>query len=176
MPEIETARLRLRRFTESDLNDLMLIFGDPDVMTHLGMGAGTNVSMILKGIIEFWADHGFGRWGLIHKEDGKLIGLCGLRLLDGTPELFYAIARAYWGRGFATEAAKASLRYAFEELEFERVVGFTKHSNVASVRVMRKIGMNYEKETSHHGVDRACYVITRGEFRADGSTYNLSPT
>jgi len=120
--------------------------------------------------------HGFGRWALINKEDGKLIGLCGLRLLDGTPELFYAIARAYWGRGFATEAAKASLRYAFEELEFELVVAFTKHANVASVSVMRKIGMSYENEMSQHGVDRACYVATRGEFQADDSTYNLSPT
>jgi RimJ/RimL family protein N-acetyltransferase len=176
MVEIETARLRLRRFTASDLDDLILIFGDLEVMRHLGMGAGTNVSLILKGMMEFWADHGYGRWAVINKEDGRLIGLCGLRLLDGTPELLYVIARAYWGCGLATEAARASLRYAFEELEFERVVALTKHANVASVNVMRKIGMSHQKETSRHGVDRVCYVAKRSEFQADDSKYNLSIT
>src|SRR4051794_36194694 len=91
MAEIETARLRLRMFSPRDLDDLMLIFGDPDVMKYLGIEAGTTltrdeVEVTLEKMIEFWANHGFGRWAVINKEDNKMIGLCGLRLLDGAPE------------------------------------------------------------------------------------------
>lgn len=179
MPEIETARLRLRIFTPDDLDDLMLIFGDPDVMKYLGIEAGTTstreeVEVTLKKMIEFWANHGYGRWALINKEDGCMIGLCGLRLLEGAPELVYAIAKAYWGRGLATEAARASLRYAFEELQLERIVAVTRHANTASIGVMRKIGMSYENEVNHYGVDGVCYVANRDEFQIDDSPYTLS--
>jgi RimJ/RimL family protein N-acetyltransferase len=179
MAEIETARLRLRMFTPRDLDDLMLIFGDPDVMKYLGIEAGTTltreeVEVTLEKMIEFWSNHGFGRWAVINKEDEKMIGLCGLRLLDGAPELVYAIAKAYWGRGLATEAARASLRYAFEALQLERIVAVTRHANTASIRVMRKIGMSYENEVNHYGVDGVCYVANRDEFQIDDSTYILS--
>lgn len=179
MPEIETARLRLRMFTPSDLDDLMLIFGDPDVMRYLGIEAGKTVpreevEVTLKKMIEFWAKNGFGRWAIINKEDGRLIGLCGLRLLDGAPELVYAIAKAYWGRGLATEAARASLRYAFEHLQLERLVAVTRHGNTASIRVMKKIGMSYEQEVNHYGVDGVCYVANRAEFEIDDSPYILT--
>ena len=178
MPEIETAHLRLRLFTPDDLDDLMLIFGDPDVMKYLGIEAGTTltreeVKVTLEKMIDFWANHGFGRWALINKEDGRMIGLCGLRLLDGAPELVYAIAKAYWGRGLATEAATASLRYCFEELQLERIVAVTRHANTASIRVMRKIGMSYENEVNHYGVDGVCYVANRDEYQIDDSPYTL---
>jgi len=179
MAEIETARLHLRMFTPNDLDDLMLIFGDPDVMKYLGIEAGTTltreeVEVTLERMIEFWANNGFGRWAIINKEDGRMIGLCGLRLLEGAPELVYAIAKAYWGRGLATEAAKASLRYAFEELQLERIVAITRHGNTASIRVMKKIGMSYENEVNHYGVDGVCYVANRDEFQIDDSPYIVS--
>lgn len=67
-------------------------------------------------------------------------------MLEGTPELIYVLAKAYWGKGLAAEAAKASLRYSFEELKLERIVAVTRHENLASQRVMQSIGMSYEKE------------------------------
>jgi len=109
MTEIETARLRHRMLSPHDLDALLMIVSDPDVMKYLGIEAGTipsreETKTALEGMIEFWAQNGFGRWAVIHKEDGKLIGLCGFRLLDGTPELFYVFAKANWGGGLATEA------------------------------------------------------------------------
>jgi ribosomal-protein-alanine N-acetyltransferase len=179
MPEIETARLRQRMLSMHDLDDLMKIVGDPDVMKHLGIEAGTTLSReeaetALRKMIDFWRQHGFGRWAVIDKENGKLIGLCGLRLLDGAPELFYLFSKPNWGRGLATEAAKASLRYGFEELGFERIVAATRHANKASINVMTKIGMKYEKEVNHYGVDAVCYVATRDEFQPDDSPYVVS--
>lgn len=162
-----------------DLDALLLIVSDPDVMKYLGIEAGTipsreETKTTLERMIEFWAQHGFGRWAVINKEDGRLIGLCGFRLLDGTPELFYVFAKANWGRGLATEAARATLRYGFEVLGFERIVAVTRHANIPSKNVMIKIGMTYEKQISHSGIDAVCYAARRDEYQLDDSPYILS--
>jgi RimJ/RimL family protein N-acetyltransferase len=170
MPEIDTPRLRYRMLSPHDLDALLLIVGDPEVMKYLGTEAGTILSReetksTLEGMIEFWTQHGFGRWAVIDKEDGKLIGLCGFRLFEGTPELFYVFARANWGRGLATEAARAILGYGFDELGFERIVAATRPENTVSIRVMTKIGMKYEKDVSYSGVNAVCYAVRRDEYQ-----------
>ena len=179
MPEIETARLRHRMLSLHDLDELLVILSDPEVMKYLGVEAGTipsreEAKTLLRKMIEFWSDHGFGRWAVVNKEDGKLIGLCGFRLLDGMPELFYLFAKANWGKGLATESARASLRYGFEELGFAHIVAVARHANTASTRVMVKIGMRYQKEISHSGVDAVCYAATREDYQLDDSLYVLS--
>jgi len=177
-PEMETARLRFRKINTGDFADLFLMVTDPDVMRYLGLEAGATLSreetsVTLQKMVEFWAEHGFGRWAVVNKEDGKLIGLCGFRLLETTPELFYMFSKESWGRGLATEAAGACLRYGFEELGFEKVVAATRHANTKSVRVMTKIGMSYEKEIIHSGVNALCYMATRNDYQRDGAPYKL---
>jgi len=178
VPEIETARLRLRMFTSGDLDRLLLVFGDPEVMKYLGIEAGTTLSreetkLVLQKMTEFWERHGFGRWAVINKEDNKLIGICGFRLLEDALELVYALAKPYWGQGYATEAARASLRFGFEELNYERIVAITRHANMGSRRVMSKLLMTYEQEVNHYGVDGVRYVATRDQVQPDDSTYIL---
>jgi RimJ/RimL family protein N-acetyltransferase len=178
VPEIETDRLRLRMFTPGDLDQLLLVFGDPEVMKYLGIEAGTTLSreetkLVLQKMTEFWVRNGFGRWAVINKEDNKLIGLCGFRLLEDALELVYALAKPYWGRGFATEAARASLRFGFEELDYDRIVAITRHANTGSRRVMSKLLMTYEQDVNHYGVDGVRYVATRDQVQPDGSTYIL---
>ena len=158
-----------------DLDELLLIVSDPEVMKHLGVEAGATLSrqetkVTLDKMIEFCAQRGFGRWAVINKEDDKLIGLCGFRLLDKTPELFYVFGRAHWGKGLATEAATAILRYGFEELGFERIVAVTRHGNSASMTVMEKIGLKYEKEVNHSGVEAMGFAITLDEYRKRNSS------
>jgi len=82
--------------------------------------------------------------------DKKLIGWCGLAFLDKTEEIEigYGIAKEYWGRGFTTEAATASIRYGFEEARLNRIVAVAMPENITSRRVMEKIGMKFEK-TGH---------------------------
>ncbi|MDQ2920331.1 MAG: GNAT family N-acetyltransferase [Acidobacteriota bacterium] len=179
MTEIETARLRYRMVSPNDLDDLFVMFGDPEIMKYLGPEAGTTLSredskITIERMMEFWAEHGFGRWAVVNKEDGRLIGLAGFRLLDGTPELFYMFAKANWGKGLATEAARATLRYGFEELGFERIVAAIRPANTASRRVMAKIGLRYEKEITHAGIGAMLYVATRDEYQLDDSPYILS--
>jgi RimJ/RimL family protein N-acetyltransferase len=176
MPEIETSRLRLRLFTPDDLDDLERLFSDPQVMLYLGVEAGKTLSRaeteeMLRGIIKVWHERGFGRWAVIQKETYRFIGLCGLKLLEGQPELIYVLEKAFWGQGLATEAARAALRYGFEEVKLERIVAVTRRENVASQRVMRSTGMKWEGEGRYYGVEGVCYAITGEEFEADDSLY-----
>lgn len=176
MPEIETSRLRLRLFTPDDLDDLERLFSDPEVMQYLGVEAGKTLSReetakALRDFIKGWHERGFGRWAVIHKETNRFIGLCGLKLFEGQPELIYVLEKAYWGRGLATEAARAALRYGFEEVKLERIVAVTRPENVASQRVMRSIGMKWEGEGLYYGVEGVGYAITGEEFLPDESLY-----
>ena len=176
MPEIETARLHLRMLSPQDLDDFAAMFSDPEVMKFIGLEAGTTLSRAetedtLEKMIAFWTRTGVGRWAVIDKENRRLIGLCGLRQLDDTPELFYLFAKASWGKGFATEAASAALRYGFEEHKFERIIAVIRPGNTISQKVVKKIGMRYENEVNHDGVDGVCYVATRNEFEPTASTY-----
>jgi ribosomal-protein-alanine N-acetyltransferase len=154
----------------------MTIVGDREVMTYLGIEGGTTLSEeeakdALTKMIAFWEQRGFGRWAVLDKTSSRMVGLCGLRLLEDTPELFYAFAKDYWGQGLATESARACLRYGFEELRFDRIVAASRHANKASIRVLEKIGMSYEKDINYQGVDAVCYVATRETLEADDSTY-----
>ena len=169
MTQLETPRLLLRPVAANDLDDLAPILADPVVMKYLGIEAGTTLSrseteIAIAGMIGRWAERGFGRWSVIHKKDGKLIGLCGFKVLEGEPELIYLFAKEYWGNGFATEAASASLRYGLDELKFERIVAAARPANIVSIRVLEKIGMKYQGEIHLSGVALAWYVAVRSQF------------
>lgn len=177
MPTLETDRLKLRMFTRADLDDLAILIADPDVIRYVGSGKpGTREEAVaaLQSVFEHWETHGFGRWAVVDKQTGTFIGLGGLRTLQGTPEVVYHLAKAYWGRGLATELARASLRYGFEEHKFDRVVAIAKPANLASIRVMEKVGMHYEMQTNYYNLDVVQYAIAREEFDSEGSTYLVS--
>ena len=176
MPEIETERLRLRMFRPDNLDELARLFSDSDVLRYVGDGKPVNreeTDKALKSIIEHWTSHGFGRWAVIDKNTQEFVGFGGLRSLLGTPEVVYHLAKAHWGKGVATELARASLRFGFEEHRFERVVAIAKPGNTGSIHVMEKIGMLYEMHTSYYDIDVIQYAITRDCFQPCGMTYLL---
>jgi RimJ/RimL family protein N-acetyltransferase len=173
MNEIETERLQLRMFKPDDLDDLCHIFGDPDVVRFLGSGQPAKreeTETALMSIIKHWEAFGFGRWAAICKQTRKLIGYCGLRNFQGTAELVYLLSKPYWGMGLATEMARASLKFGFEEKKFERIVAMAKLANVASQRVMRKVGMSFQKnvlifnmEVALYSINHAAYISEQGQ-------------
>ena len=176
MPEIETERLLLRMFCPEDLDELATLFRDPEVMRYVGEGQPVNreeADKALRSIIRHWQTHGFGRWAAVNRETREFVGFGGLRSLFGTPEVVYHLATAHWGKGLATELARASLRFGFEDRKFERIVAIAKPLNAASIHVMEKLGMNYEKHASYYGIDVVQYGISREEFKGDGSAYML---
>ena len=175
--EIETSRLRLRRFLPSDLDALAGLMGDPDVMRFIGREVGRTLSPaeaeeLLAHLLSEWDRRGFGRFVVLDKETGQFIGLCGWKTLEGAadkPELLYLLGREHWGRGLAVEAAAACLRYGFGELGMTRVVALTRPDHHVSRRVLEKLGMRCEGEGVYYGIQAVCYAVTRAEFRPDTS-------
>jgi ribosomal-protein-alanine N-acetyltransferase len=177
MHEIETERLQLRLFKPDDLDDLFLIFSDPDVVKYLGSGQPARrdeTQTALMSIIKHWEVYGFGRWAAICKETRKLIGYCGLRNFQGTAELVYLLSKQYWGMGLATEMARASLKFGFEEKKFERVIAMAKLANVASQRVMNKVGMAFQKNTLIFNIEVALYSINNAAYFSTFGQHILS--
>lgn len=164
MPEIETTRLRLKYFNLADLDDLYHIYSNPEVMKYVGKGARTKDETLtaLVSMIEHWK-HGFGMWAIIHKDSNKFIGRCGLCFLDTTPEieLGYTLDKPYWNMGLATEASLAILKYGFEQIGLKRIVAIAKPENIASQRVMQKVGMKFEKNARYYNSDIVYYAIYR---------------
>jgi RimJ/RimL family protein N-acetyltransferase len=172
IPEIETNRLRLRAFTPDDLDALYLVFGDPEVMTYITGGKPRTKEATLAGLlrtIEGWQNRGFGLWAVAEKDSGHVIGYCGLIFLDETTEieLAYGLAKSSWGKGFATEAARASLRYGFEELKLERIVAVVNPQNIPSQRVLEKLGMKYKRNAHHYDADLMYYELSKQDYHAD---------
>lgn len=167
-PLIETDRLRLRLFQPQDLDELASMFSDPQVMRYVADGkpAGRDVAeKALTSVIDHWRRHGFGRWAAEDKKTSQFVGFGGLRSLFGMPEVVYHLAPAHWGKGLATELGRASLRYGFEEHRFERIVAIAKPENASSIRVMEKLGMHFEMNTSYYDIDVAQYTLAREEYK-----------
>lgn len=180
MHEIETARLRLRMFTPSDLDLLLTLFRDAEVVRYLGVEAGQIFSQqecekVLRTSIEGWQRNGFSRWAMIDQRLNRFAGIAGWRSSDGMPELLYVLAKEFWGMGLATEAARACLRYGFEELHFESAIAVTRPEHHASRQVLEKIGMSFEGVRAHSGINAAIYTLTKEQFCPDDAVYVLHP-
>jgi RimJ/RimL family protein N-acetyltransferase len=144
--ELDTARLRLRRWRPDDLEALARWHVDPDLMRHMGKLTFTReeVESDLERYERHWQEHGFGLWAAEEKESGALIGRVGLayhRVWPADPEVGWLIDTPWQGRGLATEAGEACVRYGFDELGFERIVSICTADNAASRRVMEKLGL-----------------------------------
>jgi ribosomal-protein-alanine N-acetyltransferase len=146
---LETERLRLRRLTHEDRPALVgLEWLDTD--------------RVLKRCLEGYARHGHALWAMIDKADGGFVGLCGpiVQEVEGETELEvgYHLLPAHRGRGLATEAARAVMRYAFEELGAGRVISIILPDNAASIAVARRNGLVREREARFRGLDVLIYA------------------
>ncbi|MGW6641443.1 GNAT family N-acetyltransferase [Streptomyces iakyrus] len=180
-PELHTERLLLRQWTEADLDALAEMDADPDVMQYVGDGStGTRerTAAALGRVRAAWDEHGYGLFAAEERATGELVGWVGLAAAAFLPEVMPAVEigwrlrRRSWGRGYATEAAREVLAFAFGEAEadahLERVVSICHVDNHASLRVMAKLGMTYDRTTRvpAHGQPVRVMAITREQYRA----------
>jgi RimJ/RimL family protein N-acetyltransferase len=147
-PALETARLRLRSFERADVDALHAHWTDPDVRRYLWDGIAIprqQAADVVEASIASFAGGGLGFWVLLVKDGGAFVGFTGFRAIEAGPdiELFYALDPPHWRRGFATEAARRVLRYAFDEAGLARIVIRTDSPNTASIEVMRRLGARY---------------------------------
>ncbi|MDN3355485.1 GNAT family N-acetyltransferase [Actinomadura sp. DC4] len=159
---LETRRLRLRRFTEADEDDLVELDGDPEVMRFLTGGRPTSRQEVrdhvLPTVFGFYERFdGFGYWVAEEKQTGRFLGWFHFRPekepRDGEVELGYRLRRAAWGQGYATEGSLALIRKGFTELGVERVIARTMTVNEGSRRVMEKCGMTLVRTFHPDGLE-----------------------
>ncbi|MDQ4090204.1 MAG: GNAT family N-acetyltransferase [Actinomycetota bacterium] len=168
---METERLVLRRWSEDDVDALAAIFAEP-AFWHFPFRRGftrEETEQFVERQLEHWATHGFGMWAVELKADGRLAGYTGLAIPTWLPQVLPAVEVGWrlhpdhWGRGLATEGGAASLRYGFEELGLDRIIAIAMPDNVASLRVMAKLGMVEALQTwdAERNVPQVVYEVMR---------------
>jgi RimJ/RimL family protein N-acetyltransferase len=171
----ETDRLLLREYVEEDAEAFFKLNSDPEVLRFVPDKALLNVEQARQLLIDHpiadYRKHGFGRGPLIIKSTGESasaalrrdeqIGFAGLKYLEelGEVDVAYRLLPTHWGKGLATEAALASVRYGFANLDLKRIIGLTMPQNIASARVLEKTGLRYLETVSLWGHSFSKYVI-----------------
>jgi RimJ/RimL family protein N-acetyltransferase len=151
VPELRTERLRLRRWRPSDRDGFAALNADPVVMEHfLSTQDRAHSDAFADRIDAHFAGHGWGLWAVELVDTGEFAGFTGLWIpgfeAHFTPavEIGWRLARAHWGRGVATEAARAAVADGFERLGLDGIVSFTSTGNARSRRVMEKAGLRHD--------------------------------
>jgi ribosomal-protein-alanine N-acetyltransferase len=177
IPTVETPRLVLRPFAEEDLDDYTrLIFADAEVMRYLpkrDLAPRARAERTLAIFAEHWSLYGFGVWAVTDKVSGNFIGHCGLGHVPeaGEVEVLYSLGKSYWGRGLATEAVRASVRFGFETAQLTHLIALAVPENIGSRRVMEHLGFVYEKDAHYFGLDLAYYTLLREHFHSDDALF-----
>jgi RimJ/RimL family protein N-acetyltransferase len=166
---IETERLQLRMTEQRDLEPLYHIWNDTDVIRFIRPGwtpTREDIQSYLERTRQRWEELGYSHFAVTLKGDDNLIGYCGLQQMKELPEveLIYGFEKSFWGRGYTTEAARASLKFVFENTSLERIMALAYPLNIGSWRVMEKLGMRYEKLVSLDDENLVCYAITPDEI------------
>jgi RimJ/RimL family protein N-acetyltransferase len=160
-PPIRTARLSLRSFTLQDTDDLQQILEVPGVLQYFPNPEPPErdrVEKLIERQIKHWQDYGYGWWAVESLSDKQLLGWSGLQYLPETDEIEvgYLLGKPYWGFGLATESAQAGIEFGFGTLGLQEIVGIVHPENIASQRVLEKVGLRFVKEAVYFGMD--CYL------------------
>ena len=166
VPSLDIPNLRLRQFAEADLDDYAALCADAEVMRYLGDRgplSRDDAWRQLAMLIGHWTLRGYGMWAVEELGSGAFVGRVGLHYPEGwpEPELGWALARRYWGRGYAFEAATAALRIAFVTLGWPRAVSLIAPSNLRSIRLAERLGERFERNLVVRGHEVSLYAIER---------------
>lgn len=167
-----TSRLSAERIAPLHYDELFLLYSDPRIMKTLSADGLPFTEEATRGFVrravEHWERHGFGAWVFREQGTGRFVGRGGLNRyqIEGRDEigLLYAVVADRWNRGLATEMASASLRIGFENLGFPNVASWTLPHNMASQRVMEKLGFRHERAIDYAGLPHRLYRLVAADF------------
>lgn len=164
-PALTTERLTLRMLHESDFEAYWEIHRDPEVMRYTTRTQLTRMEAWrhLAMVTGHWHLRGFGMWGVFETETNRLCGRVGFHQPDGWPdfELGWTFGRAFWGKGYATEAASRCLRFAFEEMGRDHLISLIDPANTPSIRVAERIGETLQGEVTIHDHHLLVYGVRK---------------
>lgn len=162
---IETERLFLRELMIEDAENFYELNLNPNVIRYTGNLPFAYVEEA-KHFLQHYKDYnenGYGRWAVINKSDNEFLGWCGLKYDPTTNEtdIGFRFFEKYWNKGFATESAEACVHYGFERLKLKKIIGRAMFANKASIKVLEKIGLSFEKEFNFDGKRGVIYTIEK---------------
>ena len=162
---LETQRLILREFLVTDAENMFQLNSDPEVIRYTGDVPFASVEEAKRFIQQYdkYREFGYGRWTIVLKDSAQYVGWSGLSFDDNTTEtdLGFRLLKKNWNKGFATEAAKDCLHYGFQQLGLEKIIGRAMEDNKASIHILKKVGMTFEKKFEAHGGACLQYFITK---------------
>jgi RimJ/RimL family protein N-acetyltransferase len=173
MVTLQTDRLTLRPFRESDFDAYAELCADPEVMRYIGDGQPLTRPMAWRKLalmVGHWELRGYGLWAVEERASGAFAGYVGFWNPEGWPgfELGWTLRRAYWGQGFATDGARAALRLAFTQMGRPEVISLIHPDNAASIRVAHRLGERLVGPTEVLGKPALVYRVTRAEWEQAG--------
>ncbi len=172
---LETERLILRRFEDRDAEQIGALRADADFMRFIKTPETLRQAQgWMRMVSQYWDTKNFGFWAIVLKQTKQVVGWNGTWTLaeTGEPEIGFAIARKFGGKGLATEAARAALRFSFENRLATATVALSYPENLASRRVMEKIGMRFVEQRyfDSYGKTLVYYRITKEEYARNRQT------
>lgn len=165
---LETERLIFRDWMDADLEPFQALCADRSVMQFVGDGEPwprERTEQFIVSAREMSLTLGFCRWPVIDKVGSAVIGFCGFVPASDGAEIGWRLAKKYWGQGLATEAARAVLKHGFESLGFQRVIATVQSPNLASIRVVEKLGLNRESLIHRNGRELILFSINSSHDR-----------
>jgi len=155
---LATERLFLRQFTMDDRDALFKIAQEPNIFQYFPTKTAWEMEKVERNIqhqIDHWEDLGYGLWAVTLAESGQLMGWCGLEFLPDTneTEVGYLLSGKFWGKGYATEAARASVQFGKNDLGLQEIIGLTDPLNIASQRVLEKSGLTFTRKQVYFGME-----------------------
>jgi RimJ/RimL family protein N-acetyltransferase len=161
-PSLRTPRLNLRPLLPEEAGVLHRIYQSEGVLRYFPNPAPPPLEKLQRfvaGQQAHWEEHGYGNWGILPDGEREIIGWAGLQYLPelGETEVGFLLDRPFWGKGYATEAALASLRFGFEGFNLDHIIALVHPENLASRRVIEKCGLTYEESLSLWGMELMRY-------------------
>src|SRR5215212_3314910 len=168
---LETERRVLRPVSADEVGSLHRISNEPNVRLYLWddeLVSEATVKFTIAKSDRMFSKERIGVFGILMRGREELLGFCGFVRLEGMeePELWYELTQKVWGRGLATEAARACVRYAFEEVSMERVIAGADAPNTASLRVIKKLGMKDLGNINPSAPEEPYFALYREDFFA----------
>ncbi len=180
-PQIETERLLLRTYKPDEMERVYELSSDKDVTKHFPPYFKIIKEEVLVSLptrLARWTNQGFGQLGVFDKALGDLIGYCGFQYLDKTEivEIYYGFFKNYWGKGFATEAARAMMHYGFCRVKLPKIAAVTHPENHESQKVLMKLGFNNPQTVEFYKVKAVYFEMSAEDYQPPEFYYNLSFT
>ena len=167
---LETKRLIIREHVLSDAPFFFTLNSNYNVVKYTGDSSFKTIEeaeKIVQYVINQYKENGYGRWLVTEKETGNPIGWCGLKFHTDTKEtdIGYRLLENAWGKGYATESAKACIDYGFNHFNLNRIIGDAMKENTASINVFKKLGMTYLKDSLLDNIESVVYELKKESYK-----------